>query len=250
MIGKRHHLRFLLLATAAALFLHAATASATPPQLLSVTSQDRHVTATWSSPPGITQTELRISTENKPSDDFGLEGPGYGFMAPVSFPDSATSFTTPAPLDVGTYYVRVGGNDPNDGNPSQVWSNVLQVNVRPIAVPASARTYKGKTKQREGIRVVATNREVFRVTLTVTCHGYTTGDHRRVEGPVPIAGKRFTMREQHVGGGGSESIIVKGKFEGKGKVSGKIIFAIEDSYRGVNCVARVPFSGRRVNTQH
>ncbi len=249
-VAKRPFMALVFLAIPIVMPLYAATASAAPPQLLSVTSENRHLTANWSSPPGIQRTELLISSENRPSDDFGLEGPGYAFMAPMDFPAEATSFTTPSQLDVGTYYVRVGGDDPNDSDPSVVWSNIVSVDVLPLAIPAGARKYKGKTKQEEPIKIVATGKEVLLVVATVDCHGYSTGGNRRIEGPVPINSKHFVLREEQVGGGGSEVITVNGNFKAKGKVTGRIVFAVEDDYRGVNCVAKIPFSASRVKPKH
>jgi hypothetical protein len=110
-----------------------ATATGAAPTLNSASATpDRHLTATWTLPPGAENRQIRVSESNVPSEHFGLEGGGYGWFshgfASDDYPEDATSFTSPQPLRPGTWYVRVGAYDPNDP-PDTRWSNILSFTI-------------------------------------------------------------------------------------------------------------------------
>jgi hypothetical protein len=120
------------IAVALGLVAPAAALAAAPTLNSAAATPDRHLTATWTLPPGAENRQLVASHSNVPSEHFGLEGGGYAWFshgfASDDYPQDATSFTSPRPLDPGTWYVRVGAYDPSDP-PDTRWSNILSFTI-------------------------------------------------------------------------------------------------------------------------
>ena len=132
--------RSRLIVLAAALGLSAlapAAAHATAPTLDSLGHDaTNHLTAAWTLPAGEQNWELVAGKSATPDPDFGLAAgagsyswhagdPPFGFMTTTQ-----TSFTSPAPLNPGTYYARIGTCPAGSGGcaaPELEWSNILSM---------------------------------------------------------------------------------------------------------------------------
>lgn len=118
------------------LVLIPSSASATPPTLVSVGQQARYLTASWSLPAGEETSALVASHNSTPDPFFGLDAPSYLWdSGPFGqLTTTQTSFTSPAPLNSGTWYVRVASCPEASGGgfcaPAEIeWSNTLSLNI-------------------------------------------------------------------------------------------------------------------------
>jgi hypothetical protein len=119
----------------------------TPPTLVSATQSGGRLTATWTLAPGTVSSAIVVSGENVPDDFHGLFGvPGYSWDTTMgTLQPSATSFTSPNPLDARTWYVRVAANDGSGPFATNAWSDVLSFTVKPICSDGVDNDGDGKT---------------------------------------------------------------------------------------------------------
>jgi len=133
----------VIVAVAIACGLVAATpASAEPPRSATITavgSTNRHLTATWTLPPGVESDYIEVATSPATGSDgrfFGEKLEGYDVLE-----REQTSYVASHQLDPGTYYVHVGTLDNScsyleNNSPCYAASPAAQV---VITLPANVR---------------------------------------------------------------------------------------------------------------
>jgi len=136
----------------------AGSASAAPPQLLSVGQTGGHLTATWSLPAGVQAKWIEAST----SPNVGASRGGSGFFYPdakvfSALEDSQTSWVSDSQVAPGTYYVHMAGNDGGCSPPCAAyeWTQILSVVVpsaTPPPPPADTKAPKVKARLSAGVR--------------------------------------------------------------------------------------------------
>lgn len=137
-MARFRHLLALALATAV---LAAETADATPATLISVGHESRHLTASWSLPPGFSNYALVTGISAAPDPFFGLVAGPYSWrwdVASGNLSTTQTSFTAPYEQAPNTYYVRVGtcATGISFCGPSDLeWSNTMSVVIPGDAPP-------------------------------------------------------------------------------------------------------------------
>jgi hypothetical protein len=100
---------WMILALAIGFLLLPAAAKASPPTLTAAGQSARHLTASWTLPPGMANDFIEAATNP------GTDADGY-FLAPI-YQDvlgDATTYLSPVQLPPGTYYVHVAAYDPNN----------------------------------------------------------------------------------------------------------------------------------------
>lgn len=136
--------RFLLFAFAVAVALAlfpAVGAQAAAPTLVSVGQVSRHLTATWTLPPGVQAEEVEYSHSS--ATDFVGEFEDTLDMDTLSA--TQTSWRSDEALSPGTYWIHVSGSDPAcEECEADEWSNAMKV-IIPIP-PAKTGKYSGRTE--------------------------------------------------------------------------------------------------------
>ena len=130
----------LMLAVASALSFAAST-SAAPPTLVSVGQSSRHLTATWTLPPGVTAEEVEYSH----SSDTDADGEFEDMLDMDTLGAAQTSWRSDEVMSPGTYWIHVSGSDLNcEACDVEEWSNAMKV-VIPVP-PAKTGRYSGRTE--------------------------------------------------------------------------------------------------------
>lgn len=218
--------------------LSAASAQATAPTLLTAGRSARHITATWSLPPGVQAEEIEVG--RSPATD--ADGSFASFEDADVLGGTQTSWRSEDAFEPGTYYVHVSGSDPScDECPIEEWSNVLRVVIvrPPPPVPRAGR-YSGRTEFPDSGPIsftLAPNLKSVRrlkVSYDLDCsrRGFPTGELRgqvTFLRPIPVRADGSFSRVAHFGvvfrGGGprgSITVTVKGKLRPRERATGTV----------------------------